>query len=145
VIAPWRRTLRRKTLRQSLHRSAEARADELYESANSYFGLLRQATHSHADRARLANLVRHRGHAVDRTLTKALSMTPECTAEELRRITGYTRPAEQLRELRALGVPARRRPDGSVLVLRGHLERPPAPVAPVTETARQSPRLRAVR
>lgn len=36
-----------------------------------YFGLLRQATHSHADRARLANAVRDRGHCVDGRFTKA--------------------------------------------------------------------------
>jgi len=39
--------------------------------SNSYFGLLRQATTSHYDRAKLANIVRSRGHAVNRQLTKA--------------------------------------------------------------------------
>jgi len=48
-----------------------APAAELQAIANSYFGLLRQATHSHADRARLANAVRDRGHCVTATLTKA--------------------------------------------------------------------------
>lgn len=38
--------------------------------ANSYFGLLRQATASHQDRAQLANLLRSLGKAVDRDLTK---------------------------------------------------------------------------
>jgi len=38
--------------------------------ANSYFGLLRQATHSHADRARLANLLRDRGHTIKSDFTK---------------------------------------------------------------------------
>lgn len=45
-------------------------ADEIFESANSYFGLMRQASASHHDRARLANLVRRRGHAVNRALTQ---------------------------------------------------------------------------
>ena len=40
-------------------------------TGNSYFGLLRQASASHHDRARLANIVRRRGHAVDRALTQA--------------------------------------------------------------------------
>lgn len=40
-------------------------------SANSYFGLLRQSTSSHADRVRLAKAVLRRGHSVDSTFTKA--------------------------------------------------------------------------
>lgn len=37
---------------------------------HSYFGLLRQATASHQDRAQLANVVRSLGRAVDQDLTK---------------------------------------------------------------------------
>jgi RNA-directed DNA polymerase len=37
---------------------------------NSYFGLLRQASHSHADRARLAAAVLARGRCVDGAFTK---------------------------------------------------------------------------
>lgn len=70
VIKPWRRTVRRKTLSVALDRVASTEADELLESANSYFGLLRQATHSHHDRAQLANLLRGRGHTVKGDLTK---------------------------------------------------------------------------
>jgi RNA-directed DNA polymerase len=40
------------------------------KSANSYFGLLRQASHSHHDRTRIANLLLQRGHAVKGDLTK---------------------------------------------------------------------------
>ena len=39
-------------------------------TANSYFGLLRQTTHSHHDRARLANTLRQRGHSVKADFTK---------------------------------------------------------------------------
>lgn len=39
-------------------------------TANSYFGLLRQASHSHTDRAQLANVLRRRGHSVAANLTK---------------------------------------------------------------------------
>ncbi len=42
----------------------------LFEVANSYFGLLRQATHSHHERAVLANTQRQRGHSVNHKLTK---------------------------------------------------------------------------
>lgn len=38
--------------------------------ANSYFGLLSQASHSQKDRAALANLVLRRGHVVNGDLTK---------------------------------------------------------------------------
>jgi hypothetical protein len=43
---------------------------------------------------------------------------------EIRELTGYSRPAYQLKVLKALGIPARRRPDNSVLVLRMHLRTP---------------------
>lgn len=45
-------------------------ADELFETANSYFGLFRQATHSHKQRAALSNVLRYRGHAIKSDLTK---------------------------------------------------------------------------
>lgn len=50
--------------------------------------------------------------------------TPELSSEELERITRYRRPKKQLEILRSLGVPARLRPDNTVLVLRMHLTQP---------------------
>lgn len=73
VIKPWRRTLRRRTFNEALSRLQGMDAADVYQAGNSYFGLLRQATHSHADRARLANVLRRRGHAVNRELTKGYS------------------------------------------------------------------------
>jgi RNA-directed DNA polymerase len=70
VIKPWRRTTRPRTLRVALQRVAEAKSADLHQTANSYFGLLRQATHSHHERAQLANAVRRRGKAVNGALTK---------------------------------------------------------------------------
>lgn len=70
VIRPHRRTLRRRTYNDALARTAATPAQDLLETANSYFGLLRQTTHSHRDRARLANLMRRRGHVVNRDLTQ---------------------------------------------------------------------------
>jgi hypothetical protein len=49
---------------------ASVPAAELHQTANSYFGLLTQASHSHAARAALANLLRYRGHCVDSAFTK---------------------------------------------------------------------------
>jgi len=70
VIKPHRRVTRRRTYHDALQRLAAISAEELFETANSYFGLLRQASHSHADRARLANLMRRRGYCVAGDLTQ---------------------------------------------------------------------------
>jgi len=70
VINPWHRTTRRRTFNDAISRIEAAAPGDLYASANSYFGLLRQATHSHADRAQLANVLRRRGHSVNGQLTK---------------------------------------------------------------------------
>ena len=53
-----------------LGRSAETPIEDLRQTANSYFGLLGQASASHGDRALLANVVRGRGRAVDRDFTR---------------------------------------------------------------------------
>lgn len=53
VIKPWRRTTRKRSLAQALKRTAETPAEDLRETANSYFGLLSQATHSEKDRQHL--------------------------------------------------------------------------------------------
>ena len=84
VIKPWRRTLRRRTFNDALRRTAAAPAEDLFETANSYFGLLRQSSASHHDRARLANVVRDLGHSVDAAFTKSYrrSNPCPCTAEE---------------------------------------------------------------
>lgn len=70
IIEPWRRTIRRRTAHDALSRAGEIPIEDLWKTANSYFGLYRQATHSHADRAELARLCRRRGLAVDHQLTK---------------------------------------------------------------------------
>lgn len=70
VIKPWRRTTRPSSMAQALRRTAAVPAEDLRETANSYFGLLTQASHSHNDRAALARLVIKRGHAVNGDLTK---------------------------------------------------------------------------
>ena len=70
VIKPWRRSLRRRTFNEALSRIGGMDAGDLYQTGNSYFGLLRQATHSHQDRARLANVMRQRGLSVSYQFTK---------------------------------------------------------------------------
>ncbi|MEO8644595.1 RNA-directed DNA polymerase [Pseudomonas sp.] len=70
VIKPWRRTTRKRSLAQALKRTAAAPAEDLRETANSYFGLLSQASHSEKDRAALARVVLKHGHVVNGALTK---------------------------------------------------------------------------
>ncbi len=77
VIKPWRRTTRRGTVAraiarlQALQRTPERDRLTVRQLANSYLGLLRQASHSHHDRARLANAVRDLGHSINGSFTKA--------------------------------------------------------------------------
>jgi len=70
VIKPWHRITRKRTLNTALRRVHEMPAADVHQAANSYFGLLRQSTASHHDRAQLANVVRSRGHSVNRQFTK---------------------------------------------------------------------------
>jgi RNA-directed DNA polymerase len=69
VLKPWRRTLRRKTLNVALRRTEQS--GKLFETANSYFGLARQATRSRTDRARIAKTTLRNGYPVNGQLTKA--------------------------------------------------------------------------
>jgi retron-type reverse transcriptase len=64
VIKPWRRTTRPRTLATARRRLYCMPEQDTFAAGNSYLGLLRQASHSHADRAALANVLRDRGHAV---------------------------------------------------------------------------------
>ena len=70
VIKPWRRTTRARTVRSAVNRLAGMDAADLFASGNSYLGLLRQASHSYADQAEVARLLRRRGHVVAGDLTK---------------------------------------------------------------------------
>ncbi|WP_275629042.1 RNA-directed DNA polymerase [Pseudomonas sp. 273] len=70
VILPHRRVTRPRTVDTALQRTASAPAEQLRETANSYFGLLGQASHSHNDRRQLARIVQRRGRAVAATLRK---------------------------------------------------------------------------
>ena len=71
VILPWRRMTRRRTYREALRLTAAAASEDLLQTANSYFGLLGQASASHHDRSRLARVVLRRGRVVDGAFTKS--------------------------------------------------------------------------
>ena len=70
VIKPWHRITRRMTTNNAFARVQSIDPDELFETANSYFGLLRQSDASHHDRAQLANILRKRGYCIKSDLTK---------------------------------------------------------------------------
>lgn len=70
VIKPWRRTTRKRTVTAAAHRLQSMPEKDVFTAGNSYLGLLRQASHSHIDRAQLANVLLQRGHAIKGDLTK---------------------------------------------------------------------------
>jgi RNA-directed DNA polymerase len=70
VILPHRRITRRRTATNALRRVASVPLENLRDTANSYFGLLRQATHSQTDRRQLTKAVLLRGRTVDMGMTK---------------------------------------------------------------------------
>lgn len=70
VIKPWHRTTRRRAFNEAISRTGQTKPEDLFETANSYFGLLRQASHSHHDRALLGNVLMYRGHCVNMGFTK---------------------------------------------------------------------------
>lgn len=70
LLKPHRRITRRRTVRAALARLQDMPREDLHQSANSTFGLLRQATHSHQDRALLGQLMRRRGLVVAGDMSK---------------------------------------------------------------------------
>lgn len=76
VLKPWHTSVRRRVVRQAVSRIRTMPAGDVYAAANSYFGLLRQASSGHADRALVARAVLARGHAVNRSFTKTYRKTP---------------------------------------------------------------------
>ena len=70
VITPWHSRTRRRTVHEATSRISGIPAADVFAAANSYFGLLRQADSSHADRVALARAVMRRGHCVNGALTK---------------------------------------------------------------------------
>jgi RNA-directed DNA polymerase len=82
VIKPWSRSARRRVVNEAIGRVARVGADDFLSVSNSYFGLLGQASSSHLDRARLANAVRDRGHAVNFDFTKTYRRNPATQKEQ---------------------------------------------------------------
>ena len=66
------------------------------------------------------------------------------TAQEVRDLTGMQRPSAQARALKSMGIECRRRPDGSVVVLRAVVEAVLGGglITPKVEPSMPEPRLR---
>jgi RNA-directed DNA polymerase len=75
VIKPWCARTRRRTVHEAVRRVATMPADDVFASANSYMGLLRQSQKSHTDRALLAGAILRRGHCVNQAFTKTYRKT----------------------------------------------------------------------
>jgi hypothetical protein len=75
MIKPWCSRTRRRTFRQAVSRIETLDSTDVYTAANSYFGLLRQSSSSHADRAHLAKAILRRGHSVNSQFTKSYRRT----------------------------------------------------------------------
>jgi hypothetical protein len=75
VIKPWRTKTRRRTVNEAIKRIRTAHPADIRQSANSYFGLLRQSSASHTDRAQLAKAVMRRGHTINKQFTKTFRRT----------------------------------------------------------------------
>jgi hypothetical protein len=72
----------------------------------------------------------------------AISEPITLTEQEVVAVTGYQRPAYQLAKLKEMGIPAHRRPDNTIMVLRMYVTtRPTTAAAP----DQPEPKLRLIR
>jgi hypothetical protein len=78
VVGPWHRVTRKRTVNEAMRRVKEVPASDLLETANSYYGLLRQSTRSFHQRAKLSNILRYRGHSISSNLTKTYRRKEAC-------------------------------------------------------------------
>lgn len=72
LIKPWRCIPRRRTVHAALARLEHMTPSEIQATGNSYLGLLRQDSHSHTDRARIAKALRYRGRTVAADFTRMI-------------------------------------------------------------------------
>jgi RNA-directed DNA polymerase len=75
VIKPWRRETRKRSVNEAMSKVATMPASELFETANSYFGLFRQSSAGHHQCAKLANVLRRRGYTISGDVTKTYRKT----------------------------------------------------------------------
>jgi RNA-directed DNA polymerase len=71
VIKPWHRHTRRRTIKSAVQRIKTIKQTDLYETANSYLGLIGQASSCHYDKCKVAKEILKRGLCVNHAITKA--------------------------------------------------------------------------
>lgn len=70
VIKPWHRSTRKRTVNEAITQIKNASKSEIFEKANSYFGLIGQASKSHHDCTKLANVLHKHGYTINQAITK---------------------------------------------------------------------------
>lgn len=71
VIKPWRRNTRKRTINNAINSIETIQAENLFETANSYLGLVRQSSKSHGEQVKVAKAILKRDRCVDYKLTKS--------------------------------------------------------------------------
>ena len=70
VIKPWHRYTRKRTVNEAISQLRKVPKSELFEVANSYLGLIGQASSHHHDRTGIGKVLLRRGCTIKRDLTK---------------------------------------------------------------------------
>lgn len=71
VIKPWRRSTRKRTIKTAIKRIQTMPKDDVFEAANSYLGIIGQASKGHHDNCLVAKQILKRGLCVNQQITKA--------------------------------------------------------------------------
>lgn len=71
VIKPWRRSTRKRTVKTAINRIQTMPKVDVYEVANSYLGIIGQASKGHQDKCTVAKQILKRGFSVNQQITKA--------------------------------------------------------------------------
>lgn len=83
IIKPWYWAPRKRTATEAQRRVRSAPPDDVFESANSYFGLLRQSPKAYGARTDLANVARKRGLSVSFDMSKVYRPAGHAAATDL--------------------------------------------------------------
>jgi RNA-directed DNA polymerase len=70
VIKPWHRYTRKRTVNNAIQRIRTINQSDLYETANSYLGIIGQASSNHHDKCKVAKEILKRGFCVNQKISK---------------------------------------------------------------------------
>lgn len=71
VIKPWHRSTRKRTIKTAIKRLQTMPKVNVFEAANSYLGIIGQASKGHHDKCTVAKQILKRGFCVNQLITKA--------------------------------------------------------------------------